>query len=249
MTIDHISIRLYTCCKCGNRWTNWDSKNKTDGRIPLNCSSCRNIRWNIGYTKEDLVLVERLEEQHMIKKDAEVRRTDVESGRYYTPPYYSRDVSFPPDKEIKWDYFDFIAYDFLYMMLPQPEIFEIKQVLSIQKSKMEQRHELMLSMIHDRIKNAEKYHKEHFPKLTYARKKRTLFEVYSKDGQIKYHEIARRRMKGCNHKEDLEILMALYKVCYYGGEEGFKMYEPEHLSEAEAQTIESIMQTMSLPKV
>ena len=135
------------------------------------------------------------------------------------------------------------------MMLPQPEIFEIKQVLSIQKSKMEQRHELMLSMIHDRIKNAEKYHKEHFPKLTYARKKRTLFEVYSKDGQIKYHEIARRRMKGCNHKEDLEILMALYKVCYYGGEEGFKMYEPEHLSEAEAQTIESIMQTMSVPKV
>ena len=34
---------------------------------------------------------------------------------------------FDKDVDITRDYFDFIAYDFLYMMRPQPEVFEIKQ--------------------------------------------------------------------------------------------------------------------------
>lgn len=44
-------------------------------------------------------------------------------------------------------------------------------------------------------------------------------------------------MKGCRHEEDLEIITALYKERYYGGGEGFKMYEPERLPGAE--TIET----------
>jgi hypothetical protein len=173
-----------------------------------------------------------------IKKDAEIRRTDVESSKYYNPPYYSRDALLAPNQEIKWHHFDFITYDFMHMMLPQPEIFEIKQVLSIQKSKIEQRQDLMLSMIRDRISNAEKFEKEHSSKFSYGRKKRSLYDVCSQQGLGNYRERARRRMKGCNHREDLEIITALYQARYYGGDE-FQMYEPERLTRSRSTSYRS----------
>ena len=55
-----------------------------------------------------------------------------------------------------YDY-DFISYDFLNEILPQPELFELRQVLAIPKEDIETRHEYMLSVIKDRIDNTEKY--------------------------------------------------------------------------------------------
>jgi hypothetical protein len=55
-----------------------------------------------------------------------------------------------------YDY-DFISYDFLNEILPQPELFELRQVLAIPKEDIETRHNYMLSVIKDRIDNTEKY--------------------------------------------------------------------------------------------
>src|SRR6266852_8648376 len=124
MVIDNVLVNLYTCCKCGHQWTNWDGENKRDAGIPLNCPSCRNIRWNQKYTKEEIALIEQLEDQHVIKKDTKVTNF----------------LSY----EFRHAEFDFIAYDFLYKTIPQPDIFEIKKVLAIPKRDIETRHELML---------------------------------------------------------------------------------------------------------
>ena len=62
-----------------------------------------------------------------------------------------------------YDY-DFISYDFLNEILPQPELFELRQVLAIPKEDIEARYEYMLSVIKDRIDNAEKYELEWFSK-------------------------------------------------------------------------------------
>jgi hypothetical protein len=65
---------------------------------------------------------------------------------------------------------DFIAYCFLYEIDPQPDMFELKQLLAIPyantkaKNNIEERHEFMLSVIRDRIDNADKYEKERFSK-------------------------------------------------------------------------------------
>lgn len=225
MTIDHITIRLYTCCKCGHQWTNWDSKNKIDGRTPLNCPSCRNVRWNQSYTNEDLKLVEQLEEQHMIKRGAETIKSELYA-------VFGRDVDLPRD------YFDFIAYDFLWMIRPQPEIFEIKQVLKIPyKTKMEQRHDLMLSIIHDRIENKEKFEKEYFSKYsTYeyidSRRKMSSYHRFFEKGI--HRQIARRRMKGCKHGESLQILVAYYKNQYY---KTFDMLEWDRLPDSDSEKV------------
>jgi hypothetical protein len=209
MTIDYVTIRLYSCCKCGHKWTNWDSKNKVDGRLPLNCPNCRNIRWNQKYTKEDLVLVERLKAQFMIKRNAETRKVVLQ-------PYL-----FPNKRYIqKVHYFDFIAYHFFYGILPQPEIFEIKQILKIPREKTEQRHDLMLSIMRDRIENQDKYEREHFLKYSklryYPRDKMHDYYVYryfygplikSNVNLGLRKTIQLKRIKGCKHEEkDIQTL-------------------------------------------
>ena len=199
MTIDQITIRFYKCCKCKHQWTNWDRINQKDGGIPVNCPHCRNVRWNQRYTEEDLIYFRRLEDQ-MYKKNAERQ----ESG-------YLKMLSRGKDTLVDVDYIDFITYDFLYKMRPQPDIYEIKQILQIPKSKFEQRHELMLSMIYDRIRNADKYEKEHYSKYS------TWKSSDSRTKVRKYHihdirRIMRRRMQqNCKHREDPEILTALYR--------------------------------------
>lgn len=205
MTIDNITVtmRVYTCCKCKHRWTNWDHRNQKDGPIPLNCPHCRNIRWNQTYTPEDMVLIKRLEEQHVVKKAAESRKSKYAA-------------MLGKDENITNDYFDFIAYDFLTQIKPEPDIFEIKQVLKIPKSKMEERHELMLSIIHDRVTNAEKYEKEHYSKFSRwsERSKTSNYRMNLPIGELLHNVNVRRRMSGCKHKEEVDVLMHLYKHPY-----------------------------------
>jgi hypothetical protein len=72
-----------------------------------------------------------------------------------------------------YDY-DFISYDFLKQILPQPELFELRQVLAIPKEDIEARHDYMLSVIKDRIDNADVYEREYFskyPNYGYSRRK------------------------------------------------------------------------------
>ena len=77
-----------------------------------------------------------------------------------------------------YDY-DFISYDFLNEILPRPELFELRQVLAIPKEDIEARHEYMLSVIKDRIDNAEKYELEWFSKYSqYGKSRRKIgFDV------------------------------------------------------------------------
>ena len=118
MAIDITSIRLYTCCDCGRQWTNWDGVNKREGKTPLNCPSCKTIRWNQNYVDEERVLINQLNDEHLIRKDAQTERV---KSRYRPYNVY----------ETTYSYFDFIAYDFLYRMTPSPDLFELKQVVEI----------------------------------------------------------------------------------------------------------------------
>jgi hypothetical protein len=57
---------------------------------------------------------------------------------------------------------------------PQPELFELRQVLSIAKEDVEARHEYMLSVMKDRVDNADIYEREYFsnyPLYGYNRRK------------------------------------------------------------------------------
>jgi hypothetical protein len=136
LVIDTKLVKFYTCCKCGHEWTNWDGKQKSEGPIPNNCPSCKNIRWNRKYTKSESELFGQVQMQHIIQK-----RPDIKFFGYTLCE------------------FDHIAYDFLYMIWPMPEMFELKEILAIplNKDKIEQRHELMLSIILERIRNKDKY--------------------------------------------------------------------------------------------
>jgi hypothetical protein len=49
-------------------------------------------------------------------------------------------------------------------MLPQSELFELRQVLAIPKGDIEARHDYMLSVIKDRLDNADVYEREYFSK-------------------------------------------------------------------------------------
>src|SRR5918992_5937912 len=72
-----------------------------------------------------------------------------------------------------YDY-NFVSYDLLKQMLPQPELFELRQVLAIPKGDIEARHDYMLSVIKDRVDNADVYEREYFskyPQYGYSRRK------------------------------------------------------------------------------
>jgi hypothetical protein len=78
-----------------------------------------------------------------------------------------------PRTIIPYDY-DFISYDFLKQISPQPELFELRRVLAIPKEDIEARHDYMLSVIKDRIDNADVYEREYFskyPHYGYSRRK------------------------------------------------------------------------------
>jgi hypothetical protein len=173
------------------------------------------VRWNQKYTKDDLILVEQLKAQHLIKKNAETRKVHLHppnpKSRYYIE---------------KLSHFDFMAYHFLYSILPQPEIFEIKQILKIPRQKIERRHDLMLSIIQDRIKNQEKYEKEYYSKYSkfryYPRDRMDhnydIYTYYSDyisliqgKGPTKFMEkIQIKKIEGCKHEES-QVLTLLSK--------------------------------------
>jgi hypothetical protein len=35
MTIDKITVNLYTCCKCNYQWTSWNGNQRADGGLIL----------------------------------------------------------------------------------------------------------------------------------------------------------------------------------------------------------------------
>lgn len=111
-------------------------------------------------------------------------------------------------------YLDFIMYDFIYGMRPLPDIFEIKQVLAIPKNKVEERHELMLTIIRDRITNIEKYKKERYCKygIDYYGEINSKHLHYAYAGD--HNRRIRAMIEGCNHEDTLEIRSALYTSRY-----------------------------------
>jgi hypothetical protein len=113
-----------------------------------------------------------------------------------------------------YDY-DFIS--FLKQILPQPELFELRHVLSIPKENIEARHDYMLSVIKDRIDNADVYEREYFsnyPHYGYSCRKvgfniDNLWELKKK----KYFPARRRVMSRstiCKHQPIYEIENKLY---------------------------------------
>lgn len=187
MVIDRALLNVYTCCKCGNQWANWPNDS-----IPLNCPKCRNIRWNQHYTKDEYPFIRLLEKEHTIKNE--------ETKEDYL------------GIKINNCYLDFIVYDFLHGIRPQPDIFEIKQVLTIPKNKVEERHELILTIIRDRITNAENYKKERYSKygIGYYGEMDSKHHLTYGD----YTSRVRAIIKGCKHKDTLEIRAALYTSPY-----------------------------------
>lgn len=186
-----------------------------NGPLPFNCPSCRNVRWNQTYTDEDMVLIKQLTDQHMIKENVEV----VKDKDY-------------DDIEYRYDHYDFIAYDFLYNISPRPDIFEVKQILKIPEAKIEERHELMLSIIRDRIVNEARYKKEHYSKYSsYSNKSKypdlPIAELFARGIKV------RRKMKGCKHEEDLEIVMALHKCRYWSNKGKFEISDSERIPGSE----------------
>lgn len=184
-------------CKCKHKWTNWDAKQGKEGPIPKTCPSCRNIRWNQYYTEDDKAVFEQLEDQHLAGK-----------------PYNGRDDDYADSIYP----FDFIAYDFLYEMKPQPDMFEIKRVLAIPPSDIEARHELMLEIIQDRISNKAKGVYDNGVigvgnssyTYRYMNDKRDAAEEHYIDSYSKYFRQKRCVMKGCKHGEIPEIKHVLY---------------------------------------
>jgi hypothetical protein len=206
MVIDTKLVKFYTCCKCGHEWTNWDGKQKSEGPIPNNCPSCKNIRWNRKYTKSESELFGQVQMQHIIQK-----RPDIKFFGYTLCE------------------FDHIAYDFLYMIWPMPEMFELKEILAIplNKDKIEQRHELMLSIILERIRKKHKYESSRFAKQSkdneLVRKKKDSIDFGEKDpntGSWTFNNLPVRseplvlRIEGCSkHTAEVkEIKDALYSA-------------------------------------
>jgi hypothetical protein len=94
-------------------------------------------------------------------------------------------------------------------------LFEFRQVLAIPKEDIETRHEYMLSVIKDRIDNAEKYELEWFSKYSqYENSRRKIvFDVTAVWKPRRYCPSRRRimsRSTECKHKPIAEIENKLY---------------------------------------
>jgi hypothetical protein len=226
MTIDRVVTNLYTCCKCKHQWTRWNGNNNGNGNgdreaetatipvtttmpLPKRCPKCKCIRWNQRYLDEELALIDRLQDElyetGLIRESGE----KIEYEGNETLGTKPRTIS-------PYDY-DFISYDFLKQKLPQPELFELRHVLSIPKEDIEARHDYMLSVIKDRVDNADVYEREYFPKYPhygYSRRKigfsiDNLWEPKKK----KYFPGRRRIMSNstiCRHRPVHEIESKLY---------------------------------------
>jgi DNA-directed RNA polymerase subunit RPC12/RpoP len=237
MAIDIASVRLYTCCNCGRQWTNWDGVNRREGRTPVNCPSCKTVRWNQNYIDEERVLIDRLSDEHLIKKDAQIEKVRLWYGSHEM-------------REVRYSYFDFIAYDFLYMMIPSPDLFELKQVNEIPLSsndnnnELERRHDLMLSMIKDRIDNKDEYEKERFSKYgKYVYKNKWYCDINAETKKREYRHgmkhapMKRLIMDGCNHEDKEEVRKALIEIYYRGDRYPYDREIPEpamHVKDYEA---------------
>jgi hypothetical protein len=154
--IDRATVNLYSCCKCNHRWlADWDNDDNRERPVPVPtyCPKCKNVRWNQKYTKEEDLLFDRIFEQHTVKRVSE-------------PGKYQRLIAQRTGRKISdvVVYLDPIAYLFLYNTVPQPDMFELRQVLNIPNSDIEKRHEVMISIIEDRVNNAVGYEKR-FSKL------------------------------------------------------------------------------------
>ena len=181
MTIDRVTTNLYICCKCKYQWTRrWNSNGNGYGDqnegttipitttipLPRLCPKCKSERWNQRYLDEELSLIDRLQD--------ELYETGLikESGEKIV---YEENVTLGIKARTVYPYdYDFISYDFLKQISPQPELFELRQVLAIPKEDIEARHEYMLSVIKDRVDNADVYEREYFsqyPNYGYSRRK------------------------------------------------------------------------------
>ena len=147
--IDRAMVNLYSCCKCSHKWlAGWDNNNNRECPVPTYCPKCKNVRWNQKYTKEEDSLFDRIFEQYTVKRVSE-------------PSEYQKSIAQITGRKISdvVVYLDSIAYQFLYNTVPQPDMFELRQVLNIPNSNIEKRHEAMISFIEDRINNAVRYEK------------------------------------------------------------------------------------------
>jgi hypothetical protein len=168
MTIDRVTANLYICSKCKHQWTRWNDNGNQNTEttlfipvtstmpLPRRCPKCKSIRWNQRYLDEELTLIDRLQDElyetGLIRESGE----KIEYEGNETLRIKPRTIS-------PYDY-DFISYDFFKQMLPQPELFELREVLAIHKEDIEARHEYMLSVIRDRVDNADVYEREYFSK-------------------------------------------------------------------------------------
>ena len=163
--IDRATVNLYSCCKCNHKWlAGWDNDNNRERPVPTYCPKCKNVRWNQKYTKEEDSIFDRIFEQHTVKRvseQGEHQRLIAQMTR--------RKIS---DVVV---YLDPIAYQFLYKTVPQPDMFELMQVLKIPNSNIEKRHEAMISIIEDRVKNAVRYEER------FSKRKRYWFNEKKRD--------------------------------------------------------------------
>lgn len=182
------TFNLYSCCKCGHQWTNYNAVARTEGPTQSACPKCKNVRWNQRYTEEELTLFKELAKQHII-------------------PDSTLDLL----KSIHCN-LDFVAQDFLFGIRPQPEMFELKQALAISITDIERRHDYMFSVIHDRIKEKDRYEKEYFQKYSnwfYVRLK-TKDIVFGEYMPTLHRHLMAYRMIGCNHQDSHWIRSALW---------------------------------------
>jgi hypothetical protein len=83
-----------------------------------------------------------------------VKKLNMKEMRLWEANEGNETLGSKPRKISPYDY-DFISYDFLKHMLPQPELFELRQVLAIPKEDVEARHEYMIYVIKERADDAE----------------------------------------------------------------------------------------------
>lgn len=195
MAIDKVTVNLYTCCKCQYRWLGgWDSDSNKERHIPFYCPKCKNLRWNHEYIEEEDALFDKVKEEHTIERV----RKESEFMRLMSQ---IKNAGAETNIMVTTSYIDFIAYNFLYKIDPQPDMFELKQLLATPKKNIEARHEYMLSIISDRIENADKYEKERFSKYGDS-------YLWYSDHDKRYHSDeplgqprlqSEKKIKGCRH--------------------------------------------------
>jgi hypothetical protein len=91
------------------------------------CPKCTSVRWNQRYLDEELALIDRLQDE--LYETGLIR----ESGEKIE--YEGNETLGTKPRTISHDY-DFISYDFLKQILPQPELFELS--LFLKKKILEQ---------------------------------------------------------------------------------------------------------------